>query len=101
MIKRKQYINAWINIVSILMFFLTFFTAYFLSQFSLIPSFLRGFLTLIISQIVAKIIVFVWMYSMPSDDWRLMVKGPPKLLKRADLLLKQDSDEHLEDLAEV
>jgi len=96
MIKRRQYVNAWVNIVSIMMFFLTFFTGYFIAEYSLIPAFLRGIFTLLVSIIVAKIIVFVWNMSMSPDEWRLLVKGPPDLPKRADLLLKNNETDTAE-----
>ncbi|HOD55406.1 MAG TPA: hypothetical protein PKJ08_12840, partial [Candidatus Cloacimonadota bacterium] len=60
MIKKRQYVNAWVNIVAIMMFFLTFFTGYFIAEYSLIPAFLRAVFTLLVSIIVAKMIVFFW-----------------------------------------
>lgn len=96
MIKRNQYANAWANIVAIIMFFLTFFTAYFFAQFPLTTSFIKATVTLLVSMIVAKIIVFVWNNSMPSDDWRLLVKGAPDLPKHADLLISETDNGELE-----
>lgn len=93
MIKRKQYVNAWTNIVSITMFFLTFFTAYLAASMDLLSAFIRGVITLIVSRIIARILIYVWNMSMPADDWRLLVKGPPEIPKRSEMFMPEISEE--------
>lgn len=93
MIKKKQYINAWTNIVAIMMFFLTFFTSYFVGGMDIMTSFLRAIITLIVSTIIAKLLIYLWNMSMPADDWRLLVKGPPEIPKRSETFMPEKQAE--------
>lgn len=89
MIKKRQYVNAWVNIVSILMFFVTFFTAYTVASLDLSGAFVRAIFSMIISSFVARLLAFLWSSAFSPQEMSLLVKGPPEVPKRTSAVLNE------------
>jgi hypothetical protein len=68
-------IQAFIRMVSILMFFLAFFVHYVLCAMDLLESFVVGMVALIVATFVMYAVIVVWRLAFSADEWKIIVDG--------------------------
>ena len=88
-VKATQYSNAWVTIFSILMFFFSFFGSYFVVGREMGLTFVKAVIVLIVSNIISRILVMLWNFTIPKDQWALIVHGPPQVESRTERLRKE------------
>ena len=100
-IKEKNYANSWSNIFSLLMFFISFFTSYIVVGYDISSAFVKGVFVLIVSNIISKILLLIWRYSIPKEQWLIMVHGAPAIDSRSQkrkALLEAELNQDLEEI---
>ncbi len=74
-------LKAFINAVSLLMFFVTFFTNYFMYGAMLMEAFIRGVVSFFVAFVIIHLLLFVWKFAFSPGEWKLIVDGEPEIIK--------------------
>ena len=74
-------LKAFINAVSLLMFFITFFTNYFLYGAMLMEAFFRGVISFFVAFVIVHLLLFVWKFAFSPGEWKIIVDGEPENIK--------------------
>jgi len=85
----NHYSNSWITIFSIVMFFISFFGSYFVVGREMGLTFVKAVIVLVVANIMSRILVMLWNYTIPKDQWVLIVHGPPHVESRTERLIKE------------
>jgi len=89
LVREKPYINAWISICSIMMFFVSFFMAYIMKGNDIGVTFVKSVVILVVSNVIARILALIWQVIIPKDQWLLMVHGRPEVDSRSERKIKE------------
>jgi len=89
LIREKPYVNAWISICSIMLFFISFFMAYVIKGHDIGTTFVKSAVILVVANLIARLLVMIWQVIIPKDQWLLMVHGRPDVDSRTDRKRKE------------